>query len=429
MANSKTPHWRRFPATSTVAYYDPFSQHIELCDVDSKELISAFDYKKDVHKTIKVLPILFHEFRHWFDHTTTLWGIRRLAEATNAINAWTNQDAKELWRINRYARNVNRDFAADYFTTVNDTVAPKDAANQWIAELSCGVGFGQEGKTNESDPIFFTRYLWNDNRLACRVPFSISALLETNAMHTEISSNLFFTSLLDNIDEKIEMDRIEKLYTNSLYSPELAVYSTAVHAVANKMNLRSGHLAYPLASALSAYCLNFPEQDFDNLRIPEELEPFGERNAAAKARLDRGFLYLALSHFGDKKLVGSPKDWVLDAAQKANLPDLEILKERVASEREAIAKEVSNGLAKDRFEETLKIGQEMSELVGTFPDPKTILSSMHKLVIPPIICNDTEVHLLLRAKDFWSRKKIEEWSGNCSTWSRTFTEFLSACLR
>jgi len=302
VTNSKIPHWKRFPATSTVAFYDPFSQHIELCDVDSKDLIASFDYKNSPVESIKVLPILLHEFRHWLDHTTTLWGLRRLAESANAISAWTNQNEKELWRISAFARNVNRDFAADYFTTIENPDRPVGSTKQWTYRFSSGYGFNQDGTLNEQDPIFFTRFYWDDQTCACRVPFSVSALLETNAMHMEISANHFVASLMDPISKKIEMDRIEKLFTRSLYLPELAVYSTAVHAIANSMQLASGHIAYPLASALSAYCLNVPRSLIKNLNVPERLKPLGNRNTAATARFDRGYLYLALSQFGDRSL-------------------------------------------------------------------------------------------------------------------------------
>lgn len=425
----KTPLWRRFPSTTPVAFYDPFSQHIELCEMDSKKLVASFDYRNAPHETIKVYPVLIHEFRHWLDHVTTLWGLRRLAEATDAINAWTNQNEKELWRINAYACNVNRDFLTDYFTTIENREAPEKVADQWIAQYSCGVGFNHDGTPNESDPIFFTRFFWEDRTCVGRVPFSVSALLEINAMHTEISTSSLIANAMNAIDKKIEMGRLEKLFTRSLYSPDLAVYSTAVHAVANKMKLSSGDMAYPLASALSAYCLNFPVSEFGKLSIPEELNHFGARNAAALKRFDRGYLFLALSQFGNRELVGTPVDWVLDAAEKAGLPNFETIQKEVLKEREAISSNVTAGIAKDRFEEIFKIGNEMSEVVGPLPEPTTILSNMHKLVVPPVVCNDAEVHLLHRANEFWSPEMIENWCSNCSSWSRTFSDFLSACQR
>lgn len=120
---------------------------------------------------------------------------------------------------------------------------------------------------------------------------------------------------------------------------------------------------------------------------------------------------------------------MLDAASKAGLPGIDIVKEERLQEAEMISKEVANGLAKERFEEIAALGHEMFELVGAMPDPETILANLGNLIIPPVVCNDAEVHLLLKANELWTSEMIENWCGNCSSWSRTFSDFLNACQR
>lgn len=66
---------RFFPNVSTLAYYDFLDQVINInsLDLDRLELITSYS---NYEKAKAILPLCQHEYTHWLDNTSTLWGIK-----------------------------------------------------------------------------------------------------------------------------------------------------------------------------------------------------------------------------------------------------------------------------------------------------------------------------------------------------------------
>ncbi len=173
-------------------------QHIEIYRVNRADMLAVDS--DDVFTKLRVLPTVFHEVRHWVDHVSTLWGQRNLVSGFNAVHAFSAQKETEFWRVIEHRRVTHRDRFEAYFTTINDRNPPEDGRLKWEWELSCGIGFDSDGKPNEKRPIVFTRFRWQDKRLACRVPFSVASLLESNAMHWDLGLEV---SLLPQIPDGV----------------------------------------------------------------------------------------------------------------------------------------------------------------------------------------------------------------------------------
>jgi len=198
---SKDNPWKIFPAAKTVAYYHPAAQFIELSEVHSTQLKQALS-GQNPEVCLQVMPLLFHEIRHWIDHIATVWGQERLISLYNSIHALHTNDPSEFHNIVSFWRAQDRDNCPEYFSTVEQRERPSGAEERWIYSNTSGAGFGVDGRLDESSPIFFTRYNWSTGQTAGRFPFSVSALLESSAMHFELATQSLFANQLP-VDQQI----------------------------------------------------------------------------------------------------------------------------------------------------------------------------------------------------------------------------------
>ena len=173
------------------------------------------------------------------------------------MNARWNNDPEEFWRIIEYRRLVDRDVFSDYYTVKGLAVPPAGEPRRWLAQLTSGRRFDVNGRLDPNRPIMFTQYSWPNGAQACRVPFSVSSLLETGSMNFE--SEMESTMLLgfDEDERIIEQISINNSRMNELYDVHWQ-YSTASASGANKLNISNAALAYPLAGSLASLCLNSP---------------------------------------------------------------------------------------------------------------------------------------------------------------------------
>ena len=145
---------RSFPATSTEAAYYPGTQHIEMCQVDLA-LWHKAGKSNDAAIKLRVLPTLLHEHRHWLDHVGSLWGQRNLIARFNAVHSRIKNNESEFWHIIDYLKASDRDRYRRYFTTIGDPSPPPNGDRRWIAELTCGIGFDENGRPDNQRPILF----------------------------------------------------------------------------------------------------------------------------------------------------------------------------------------------------------------------------------------------------------------------------------
>lgn len=422
-------HWRLFPAATTVAFYDSFSQYIQLSDISSNELLTALrQLKGQPAQALRPLSLLFHELRHWVDHISTLWGQHRLVAAFNAMNARRRNIPQEFWRIQDFMRLVDRDTFGEYYQTIEQVQMPHGLQRAWQYQFTSGMRFDESGRLDEGRPIFFTRYAWSDGTSACRVPFSLSALLETAAMQTEYAVESFLVDGFGEVEQRIERDQIKERRLKELYTPELAIYSTAVHAVANRMDLNDAGDAYLLAATLASFCLNLPSAQFDVLIVPNEFRAFwGDRNERALANRDRGYAYLLLLFHADKALVHDPHAWLESAAAKAGLRGN--IKAIAIEERDTLAGQAIDGPFRERLVNLLGLGNAMFESFGMSYTIDSVAKDLSKVVCPPILCSDLKWLSLGPATPIYNDEEVENWWTECSDLEHQFEEFVAACGR
>jgi hypothetical protein len=434
MPDSHSKHrpakWRLFPATRTLAFYDTLAQYIELSEVESSDLAAALDQESDDPlKSIVPLPLLYHELRHWIDHLATVWGRQRLVTAFNAINARKLNQPDTFWRIAEYMRRIDRDAFGQYYETIEQKEMTSGDTQRWMFQFTCGQRFTLDGRLDPQSPIFFTRYAWSDGTSACRVPFSIGSLLETAAMHTEIGIENAIVARLDRVPRMIEAQSQNERRTNALYDAELAVYSTAVHTVANRMDIFVAGDAFPLASALASFCLNLPDVMFDKLIVPDEFLQWGEFNSAALKNRDRGYAYLLLLYHADKNSVSDPVSWVQEAANNAGLPSFAEITAAAKAVLDSLSESAIDGPHRDRLERLIGIGNGMFRRLGISFTVNNIASILPNLTFPPVLCADQRWHTLGPATKPYDSDEVEKWCFECIELERQFEEFMSVCGR
>lgn len=415
--------WRTFPAMTTVGFYDSFSQYIELSTVSSDDLRIALA-GTDPLIGLRVLPLLVHELQHWGDHLSTLAGRVRLVRAVEAMEARVADDPTQFWRIIDYLRTAEADYFDTYYLTIN-SLSPGDGGptRPWAWELSSGMRFNHDGRLAKERPIFFTRFAWPDGTIACRVPFSVSALLEARAMAAELSMHIAAASKLPKDDALMEMAVASNLQVDRLYDPRVAVYSAGAHLIGNVVGLSDAMRAFTLASQLAHVCLDLPSSMFERLVIPESFAPWRDRLEGALASRDRGFAFLVLTHHGDEAPIETPEQWLEETVRRGGLPSLADIRRESTAE----CARLRSGAAAGRFEQRLQYLWIQGEAIRQSHGYTDSFGSVGGDVpLPPVYCNDLAWVLPVHLKGT-TAEDVERWWLSCNRLAQQFQDLRRAC--
>jgi hypothetical protein len=415
--------WRVFPAMTTVGFYDSFAQYIELSTVSSDELRIALA-GTDPTIGVRVLPLLVHELQHWGDHLSTLAGRARLVRAIEAMEARVADDPTQFWRIIDYLRTAEADYFDTYYQTIN-SLSPGDGPTRpWAWELTSGMRFNPQGRLAKERPIFFTRFAWPDGTIACRVPFSVSALLEARAMAAELSMHVAAASKLPKDDALVEMAMASKLQIDRLYDPRVAVYSAGAHLIGNVVGLRDAMRAFTLASQLAHVCLDLPSEMFPMLTVPDSFVPWKDRVPGAVAARDRGFAFLVLTHHGADVPTDEPAEWLEETVRRGGLPSLSEIRTASTEECAALRSAAAAGQFEKRLQHLWAQGDAIRES-HAYADG--FGSAGGKVPLPPVYCNDLSWVLPNHLASRTTPDAVEEWWTSCNRLAKQFQEFRHAC--
>ncbi|MEZ6165360.1 MAG: hypothetical protein R3B67_13105 [Phycisphaerales bacterium] len=412
--------WRIFPATTTLGFYDSFAQYIELSAVSSVELREAID--GDALAAIKCLPLLAHELQHWADHLSTLWGRQRLIRSLEAMDSRRSNDPEVFWKITDYLRLLESDYFSTYYQTIGKSTPQIGPSRPWAWQLTAGMRFDVDGRLAANRPIFFTQFAWPDGSHACRVPFSVSALLEARAMAAELSAHFVAASNLPEAESKVEQRIASEKLISRLYNPELAVYSVGAHLVGNLVGLKDAMQAFQLASQIAHVSLDLPKSLFSYLKIPNDFEPWKTRVPGAIESMDRGFVFLLLlfhaKQIGDLEV----DEWLSEVLLQSGLPT-------IAEIREASDSECVELRATARVEHFAKRLDFLWDLGEELRKTHSYLDEFGGLgaPLPPVYCNDLEWVLPSQYLKFTTADELEEWWETCNKMAMQFEEFRDAC--
>lgn len=211
----------------------------------------------------KIIPLAIHEYTHFLDSTSTLWGLKHLQLMSSAYLCSDNRgnNEKEFNRAKVFYDHSRRIGLPKYYTVVN-----RKAANTrpWLSNTSIGYLFSGSGiPTNRS--VLFTKFYNANGEQLARSPISTVSLLEASAMAQEIQAQAILLKNTEPSFQLIERKQFDSDTLNYLYDPKITEYSVCAHMVADKLKCANGFTAFRICSILTRIILNLPDSAFDTL--------------------------------------------------------------------------------------------------------------------------------------------------------------------
>ena len=265
--------WNLFKEIDVLGSYDFFTSIVHLSSlkpIDIQGMNSAIMFfgakgGKETNKLTseqysmlsKVLPLAAHEYTHFIDSTSTLWGLRHLAMLNEAYLADNKMGGSEYEfhlarRFYDHARSIH---LPKYYTTIEDKVSD---VRPWQSKITMGKIFTSDGSPS-GKPVLFSRFLNANNESLTRSPISAISILEASAMAQE----LFMQSRLINQSESdfrtIENNLSERKIMSDLYNKNLTEYSVCVHVLSNRLGCSEGVASFSVCAVLTRLVLNMPK--------------------------------------------------------------------------------------------------------------------------------------------------------------------------
>ncbi len=254
---------RFFPNTSTLAYYDFLDQVININSLDLENL-EQFKKLSDYQMLSSILPICQHEYTHWLDSTSTVWGMKFL---NTLYKTYDIEDYKEFINGNVHYLNLNKlilNMRSHHFQFKSHDI---ENTVPWSYKYEYKII-----KNTYVQPI--VHFLNNStHEVICSVPMSILSILESSATGQELfMKTKLILGLLKDGEEIVEMKLHEKEILKQIYNPLLTEYSVAVHIIANSIQVKDILQAYSICSILSRFVLNFPSKYFEKISLNSSIE-------------------------------------------------------------------------------------------------------------------------------------------------------------
>ena len=206
----------------------------------------------------KVLTLAAHEYTHFVDATSTLWGLKHLS-AINACDALSMVDEEQfhvLKRSHDYMRSIR---LPDYYTTIDQGLS---ADRPWRSAVSSGVLFSSDGRVTDRTVIFVNFFTADEKRLV-RSPLSMVSLLEASAMAKEIEVRFALLHQLSEAERTVELKQMHDEIFSYLYNSKITEYSACFHLIANLQNEKDIGTTSRGVGILCRTVLNAPEISFD----------------------------------------------------------------------------------------------------------------------------------------------------------------------
>lgn len=337
-----------------------------------------------------------HEYTHFLDCTSTLWGFRYLelmSQAYSVDNKRFHFNTEEYFYFAKEFHDFIRSIKLpNYYTEVHES---NDAKGKWLVQQTLGHRFSSSGHITEI-PILFMTFL-NENELPLvRSPISILSLLECSAMSQEILHKISLMSMLCNTDVfKVEFQRYNDEMKKYLFNKNMTEYSVCAHFISLWFNIQDIVQIFQASSLLSRAVLNTPIDAFDSIytkcdflklfNVTEEQEHVVRIKRGIKYR-DLGILFYVICR-ALKKINADEisLETISDAFRELGVNPKE-LNDFITLEIET----VSNSLTVSQIPSIKIIALAGLDNFKILDKANSSLIDFEKLNIPPILLGDSE---------------------------------------
>jgi hypothetical protein len=353
---SKLRSYKRILESDTLGSFDFFTCIICLDSIDNdrfNEFLEAIAAKNYLVLG-KVTPLAVHEFTHFVDSTSTVWGmnhLRKMNEAYCSNNAMGGSEY-EFYKAKRFLEHARSLRLPDYYTLIDGSKTPD---RPWQSRITMGKKFGLDGKLS-GEPVLFSHFSNAHGDLLARSPVSTVSILEASAMANEVITRLSLINELDDADKLVENGAYQRESLSFIYNQNITEYSVCVHIVANCLLCKDIFVAFQICSIITRLVLNFPSTLIENvlaseihdiLDIPKDHE-FEKRVRSGIRGRDLGILYFLICSALPKNTADDPKAMIAGirlALEKINL-SLDLLREEARKEIESIANDLNDSKLK-----------------------------------------------------------------------------------
>ncbi len=382
------------PNLTTLGFFDDSIQLIGLPAVTKADLdATKGEYHPEAHS--KVYPLLCHELRHWFDFVGTLWGQKHFICLFNALNSRLNNDPSLFAPIMTYENAVRKMHLIDYYTTTNDSDDVASSQEKWKMQRTIGHRFSATGEMLEHRRILFVNFTTQDGRFVGRSPVSISSLLETGAMYSELYTHIGISCTVPEAErERYAENNAMPYFEKFEYEPTMRTYSVAAHLTANVLHIEDTFHACAVASALSNLALNLPEPYFALMRRSKAFEAFPEVDIDLRAERDIPYAFITLLDNLSDLNSTDIQSILANVPSLSGLPEGSELKSGILREMQTIRGGIINGPFRHYLDELLDYGRIIFEQRGPFGDGlREFDAAARRKYLPPIMLGDNKIWL------------------------------------
>lgn len=253
---------------TTIISFDSLRQ----VDIESMNevYIKSFNTEKDKTTNLtaenyiklqKVLPLAAHEYTHFIDSTSTIWGLKHLLLMSSGYCSSTELGgdesifchAKDFYDHTRTIR------LPKYYTVVYESI---DNSQPWQASTTIGKVFSSSGKMSNR-PVLFSKFLNAKGELLARSPISTVSILEASAMSQEVLMNTEILALTEGEFQLVETGVIKRKMLTHIYNKSITEYSVCVHLLANLQECTDILASFRLCGAICRLVLNCTDEVYD----------------------------------------------------------------------------------------------------------------------------------------------------------------------
>jgi hypothetical protein len=211
----------------------------------------------------KVYPLAVHEYTHFIDATSTLWGLRHLQLMNEAYmsNAEVGGIEKDYHKAKKFFDHIRSIRLPSYYTVV---YKQPHNGRPWASKITIGRIFDTKGGISDR-PVLFAQFLNSNGELLVRSPISTVSILEASAMAQEVLSHKLLLQLTDTDFRLVERQNFSRKHIEFLYTREVTEYSVCVHILANTVGYKDVIVAFAMCAQLTRIVLNFPAIEFNKL--------------------------------------------------------------------------------------------------------------------------------------------------------------------
>lgn len=306
--------FRGLPGPTNLASYNYIDQLVLFESVELKEILASGRAKSLAERWplhFKLWVCAFHEYRHWLDMTSSVFGLHWLGELFDVLEAHLGSHQAQPEQVEK-CQHVSRMMAGihlpDYYSTVDNVIG-----QPWQCQPTVGQAFAATGEANPDHPIWFVRFATPEGVPISRQPISVSSLLEVRAVASEMVAGYgLLHGLPDKVFRTIEQNHFTKSILDRIYDPELTVYSAAAHWYANHRGITDVGEAYRASAFLAWFCLDSPAAWIESLTASSAFkerqgEEMASRMTVSLRRRDRGALFFMLA--ADSRIKAADQFW------------------------------------------------------------------------------------------------------------------------